>query len=227
MLLDRALGTQLSAAMHRPALSPTLQAKLKRRAFQQRPIQHPRFANLSAAAARAALANADGAWAGQDKFLREVRHDGARDADAIFHPSSKGSDRLSLSMRLFTASGGHPVIQNVDVLETKSNRGAGGHLTLGTPLKIEVFQYHGALEFEDLDEVLARFVAPYAARFADVRRHRKFVDATVVRSTLFAPCCFKRLQSFRMAAVSVSCFRAWCQLRGFTLPHADCLHVHL
>jgi hypothetical protein len=48
------------------------QARFKRRQFQQRPIQHPRFANISAAVARSALANHEGAWGNQDKFLREV-----------------------------------------------------------------------------------------------------------------------------------------------------------
>jgi hypothetical protein len=88
-----------------------------------------------------------------------------------------------MSMRLFTTESGVPVTQNIDVLETKSSK-VGNHLTLGTPLRIEVFQYHNAqdLEFEDLDELLVRFVGPYTAKFRELQSHRKFSSGAPVRS---------------------------------------------
>ena len=158
-----------------------MQARLKRRQIQHRPIQHPRFANISAAAARAALSNHDGPWGQQDKFRREISQDGATDGDALFSPSSKGADRLSLSIRLFSTADA-PIVQNIDLMETKTTK-VGTHLTLGTPLKIRVFQYHKDedLSFDDLDEVLVRFVTPYVHKFAEIRRHKKFVEGPPVR----------------------------------------------
>jgi SH2 domain len=131
--------------------------------------------------------------------------EGARDGDAIFHPSSKGPDRLSLSIRLFSTAAA-PVIQNIDVCETKASK-VGNHLTLGTPLRIEVFQYHdkAELEFEDLDEVLVRFVGPYVAKFREVQHHRKFLDLPPVR--FWAPCCVRCPD---VLLHLLTCFGYWC-----------------
>eukprot|EP00892_Ulva_mutabilis_P012129 jgi/Ulvmu1/9289/UM050_0038.1 len=148
-------------------------AKQKRRAIQNRPITHDRFANLSAAQVRKALI--DPQWNGIEKFRQSFNPAGASEGDAVFHPSPKGSDRLSLSMRLFTRGNRVPVVQCIDLLETKSQK-LGNHLTLGTPLRIGLFDYLDAAstEFEDLDDVLVNFVRPYVDRFRDVTLHKHY-----------------------------------------------------
>jgi hypothetical protein len=162
-----------------------VQAQHKRRPFQQRPIKHLRFANITAAVARSALENREGPWAQQESFLRDIRHTGAIDGDTIFHPSSKGPDRICMSLRLFTSETGAVVTQNIDVMETKAAN-IGSHLSLGTPLRIEVFAYHNKAEaeFEDLDELLIRFVEPYIAKFREVMNHKKFLPGQPVRCHL-------------------------------------------
>lgn len=159
-----------------------LQARNKRRAFQQRPIKHPRFANITAALARSALENREGPWSQQDKFVRDIRPSGAVDGDVVYHPSSKGADRLGMSIRLITTADRVIVTQNIDLMETKSG-GVGSHLQLGTPLRIEVFGYHtpGELEFEDLDEVLVAFAEPYCHKLREICAHKKFVTGPPVR----------------------------------------------
>jgi SH2 domain len=50
----------------------------------------------------------------------------------------------------------------------------GAHLKLGTPLSIDL---GGKMEkYEDLDEVVARYVEPYVENFRALVRHRKFRD---------------------------------------------------
>jgi hypothetical protein len=142
-----------------------------------------RFANITAVVARSALENREGPWAQQESFLRDIRHTGAVDGDAIFHPSSKGPDRICMSLRLFTTELGRAITQNVDVMETKTSN-IGSHLSLGTPLRIEAFSYHkrkDECEFEDLDELLIRFVEPYIAKFREVMHHKKFLAGQPVR----------------------------------------------
>lgn len=156
-----------------------MQAKQKRRAIQNRPITHDRFANLSAAQVRKALI--DPQWNGIEKFRQTFNPQGATDGDAVFHPSPKGSDRLSLSMRLYTRGNRVPVIQCIDLLETKSQK-IGNHLTLGTPLRIAMFDHidSAASEFEDLDDVLVNFVKPYVERFRDVTAHKHYFPGSQI-----------------------------------------------
>ena len=50
----------------------------------------------------------------------------------------------------------------------------GSHLTLGTPLTIEMLGGKEKETYEDLDEVVARYVEPYVANVKELVRHRKF-----------------------------------------------------
>jgi SH2 domain len=134
------------------------QAKQRKRSFQSRPIQHPRFANVLVTRARAALLSET--FDGLDRLRDALRPSGPADGDALFHPSPKGPTRLSLTIRLVSvppASGvdPQPLVQNLDLVETK-RPGAGAHLTLGTPLRVAHLYDHldaADCEFEDLDEV--------------------------------------------------------------------------
>jgi hypothetical protein len=57
-----------------------------------------------------------------------------------------------------------------EVAEGPKGGGAGAHLQLGRPLSITTVA--GAQEFEDLDEIVARYAEPLAANFKAVTRHR-------------------------------------------------------
>ncbi len=71
----------------------------------------------------------------------------------------------------------HPTVMTFDILEKKKAGGAAA-LSLGSELIIT----HGAHyneKFEDLDEVLANFVAPYMRNFNAVVNHRKFAPGNL------------------------------------------------
>ena len=93
-----------------------------------------------------------------------------------------------MSIRLFTTERGATVVTNIDVLETKA-AGANAHLTLGTPLKIGVFAHlpQKDCQFEDLDELIARFGHPFAQRFQEIQRHRKYFAGPPVCPASFPP----------------------------------------
>ena len=65
------------------------------------------------------------------------------------------------------------LIVHKDVVE---GRKRGGQLTLGTPLKIQVSGGGGSMKkeltFEDLDEIMARYVTPVFDRFQEVMKNR-------------------------------------------------------
>ena len=65
--------------------------------------------------------------------------------DVIFRPSSKGEDRLTVTWKVTDG-----VYQHIDVLE----KGKINAFSLGSSLWI------GTEEYEDLDEIMARFVNP-------------------------------------------------------------------
>ena len=150
-----------------------LQDRLKKKAFQQRPINHVRFVNLSPKDVKHALIQPK--WNNVDKLRRYCNPAGAQDGDAVFHPSPKGADRLMLSVRLFTRENRAPVIQQIDVLETKSHK-MGNHLMLGTPLRIQQFPFldDEDTQFEDLDDLLVNFVKLYCEKCREVQKFRHF-----------------------------------------------------
>ena len=71
-----------------------------------------------------------------------------------------------------------------EVAEGPKGGGAGAHLQLGRPLSI--MSVAGAQEFEDLDEIVARYAEPLAANFKAVTRHRCACGRTPARPL---PCC--------------------------------------
>lgn len=76
-----------------------------------------------------------------------------------------------LALQLHKTSEGDLVIHK----DVQEGRKRGGQLTLGTPLKIQLSSGGGMnnqLTFEDLDEIIARYVEPMCERFQEVIKHR-------------------------------------------------------
>ena len=84
--------------------------------------------------------------------------------DVIIRPSTQGVTNVSLTMKYGPGIYGH-----YDIKEgAKPGVGHTANLALGSPLTVE------GVEYEDLDEVYARFVEPIVGFLKDITRHRKF-----------------------------------------------------
>ncbi len=60
-----------------------------------------------------------------------------------------------------------------EVKEGPKGSAVGAHLKLGKPLEITFLGAKGGSEhYEDLDEILARFVEPYVAQLKQIKGHR-------------------------------------------------------
>ena len=79
--------------------------------------------------------------------------------DAIIRPSSKGNDHLTVTWKV-----GPGCYQHVDVLEEKK----ANSFSLGKKLVIE------GEDYEDLDEILARFISPMVALVREVMSNKYF-----------------------------------------------------
>ena len=82
--------------------------------------------------------------------------------DAIIRPSSKGEDHLTLTWKVHKG-----IIQHVDIME----KGKENAFSLGKQLIVNGEAY------EDLDEILARFVQPMASHARDLINFRYFRNA--------------------------------------------------
>ncbi|KAI1293803.1 Transcription elongation factor SPT6 [Halotydeus destructor] len=82
--------------------------------------------------------------------------------EAIIRPSSKGDDHLTLTWKVHDG-----IYQHVDIKE----KGKDNPFSLGSQLYIEGESY------EDLDEIIARYVTPVAAHARDLISFRYFRDA--------------------------------------------------
>lgn len=117
----------------------------KRKSFKPRMIVHPQFQNVSMADAIEALA---------EKDVGEI----------IIRPSSKGPTNLSITLKFYDG-----VYTHIDVLEGgKDSKDFTSFLSLGKTLQI------GDDTFEDLDEVIARYVDPLVSNLKEMLRYRKF-----------------------------------------------------
>jgi hypothetical protein len=63
------------------------------------------------------------------------------------------------------------MFMHTDIMEGPKEGGPGAHLQLGKPLTIR-WVGGGEEEYEDLDEVLARYAEPFVANIKQVLRHR-------------------------------------------------------
>ncbi|CAI7841223.1 unnamed protein product, partial [Closterium sp. NIES-53] len=117
----------------------------RKTAFRPRMITYPLFHNVSLEGAKKVLA---------DKDVGSV----------VIRPSSRGPTHLSITMKLPDGAFTH-----VDVHEGGKDRtSATSFLRLGRTLTI------GDESYEDLDEVMARYIEPLAARMRDMAAYRKF-----------------------------------------------------
>jgi transcription elongation factor SPT6 len=116
-----------------------------------RVVDHPSFKNF-----------------GLDETLQALKD--APIGEAIFRPSSKGLDFLTLSYK-----GLPDLIVHVAILEKDKPHAA----ALGRRLEVQ-----GVGEFEDLDELLARYVNPMVDGMAEVAAHHRFTPGDMAQVEL-------------------------------------------
>lgn len=80
----------------------------------------------------------------------------------VFRPSSKGTDHVSMTMRI-----GERAYLHMDIEESQKSTQGGAQLKLGTPLRV------GNDSFEDLDHLESELVTPLSAVVQSVAKHRK------------------------------------------------------
>ncbi|XP_076825036.1 transcription elongation factor SPT6-like [Clavelina lepadiformis] len=89
--------------------------------------------------------------------------------DAIIRPSSKGSDHLTATWKVADS-----VCAHIDIKEEKKENA----FSLGKSLWI------GNEEFEDLDEIMARYIQPMAANARDLVSHKNYRDVSGKKEVL-------------------------------------------
>ena len=82
-------------------------------------------------------------------------------SDFLFRPSGKGRDHLTLTIQFF-----EEIYINIDVLERNKTETS----AVGSPLVID------GEEFDDLDEVIFRYVHPFVDQAREMINYRKFTD---------------------------------------------------
>jgi transcription elongation factor SPT6 len=120
------------------------------RSYVKRVIAHPSFMNINYNECEKLLSTKDL-------------------GDAIVRPSSKASDHLTITWKLIDG-----VLHNIDVVEkSKTNQ-----FSLGKRLLIIDPRTQDTEEFEDLDEILARYIKPMANTVSDIITHKYYRDLT-------------------------------------------------
>ena len=84
--------------------------------------------------------------------------------EAIIRPSSKGIDHLTVSWKVTDG-----IIQHIDVVEHDKQN----HFSLGKKLCI------GNLEFEDLDEILARYISPLSLNIRQILDYKYYKESVM------------------------------------------------
>ncbi|GJR37279.1 transcription elongation factor SPT6 [Tanacetum coccineum] len=120
--------------------------ELAKKHFKSRMIVHPRFQNITADEAMEMLSDKE-------------------PGESIIRPSSRGTSYLTLTLKIYK-----DVYAHKDIIEDgKENKGP-GMLRLGKTLKI------GEDVFEDLDEVMDRYVDPLVTHLKKMLEYRKFKE---------------------------------------------------
>ncbi|XP_020672293.1 transcription elongation factor SPT6 homolog isoform X1 [Dendrobium catenatum] len=123
--------------------------ELAKKRFKPRMISHPRFQNVTADEAMAFLANKDS-------------------GESIIRPSSKGPSYLTLTLKISNG-----VYAHKDIIESgKDHKDITSLLRIGKTLTIDKDT------FEDLDEVMDRYVDPLVTNLKNVLSYRKFRRGT-------------------------------------------------
>ncbi|KAM0026592.1 putative tex-like protein, HTH domain superfamily [Helianthus debilis subsp. tardiflorus] len=121
--------------------------ELAKKHFKSRMIVHPRFQNITADEAMEMLSDKE-------------------PGESIIRPSSRGPSYLTLTLKIYDG-----VYAHKDIIEGgKENKDITSMLRLGKTLKI------GDDVFEDLDEVMDRYVDPLVANLKTMLAYRKFRD---------------------------------------------------
>ncbi|KAI7755111.1 hypothetical protein M8C21_025981 [Ambrosia artemisiifolia] len=121
--------------------------ELAKKHFKSRMIVHPRFQNITADEAMEMVADKE-------------------PGESIIRPSSRGPSYLTLTLKIYDG-----VYAHKDIIEGgKENKDITSMLRLGKTLKI------GDDVFEDLDEVMDRYVDPLVAHLKAMLAYRKFRD---------------------------------------------------
>ncbi|PWA93343.1 global transcription factor group B1 [Artemisia annua] len=122
--------------------------ELAKKHFKSRMIVHPRFQNITADEAMELLSDKE-------------------PGESIIRPSSRGTSYLTLTLKIYK-----DVYAHKDIIEDgKENKGP-GVLRLGKTLKI------GEDVFEDLDEVMDRYVDPLVTHLKKMLEYRKFKEGS-------------------------------------------------
>ncbi|XP_024967791.1 transcription elongation factor SPT6 homolog isoform X2 [Cynara cardunculus var. scolymus] len=121
--------------------------ELAKKHFKPRMIVHPRFQNITADEAMEMLSDKE-------------------PGESIVRPSSRGPSYLTLTLKIYDG-----VYAHKDIIEGgKENKDITSMLRLGKTLKI------GEDVFEDLDEVMDRYVDPLVGHLKTMLAYRKFRD---------------------------------------------------
>ncbi|KAK9075914.1 hypothetical protein SSX86_004244 [Deinandra increscens subsp. villosa] len=121
--------------------------ELAKKHFKSRMIVHPRFQNITADEAMEMLSDKE-------------------PGESIIRPSSRGPSYLTLTLKIYDG-----VYAHKDIIEGgKENKDITSMLRLGKTLKI------GDDVFEDLDEVMDRYVDPLVTHLKTMLAYRKFRD---------------------------------------------------
>mmetsp|Transcript_1566 Transcript_1566/g.5360 ORF Transcript_1566/g.5360 Transcript_1566/m.5360 type:complete len:1419 (+) Transcript_1566:173-4429(+) len=121
-----------------------MQLPKKASSFVKRNINHPLFHNVSMVEA-----------------FKILESSGV--GDIVIRPSSKGTTHLTLTCKFYDQ-----VYSHVEIRESMKGRDGATNLQLGVPLSV------GDTPYEDLDEIVARFVEPYTSFLKKMLRFRKF-----------------------------------------------------
>ncbi|XP_011040704.1 PREDICTED: transcription elongation factor SPT6-like isoform X1 [Populus euphratica] len=123
--------------------------ELAKKHFKPRMIVHPRFQNITADEAMEFLSDKD-------------------PGESIIHPSSRGPSYLTLTLKVYNG-----VYAHKDIVEGgKEHKDITSVLRIGKTLKI------GEDTFEDLDEVMDRYVDPLVSYLKAMLSYRKFRSGT-------------------------------------------------
>ncbi|XP_021745917.1 transcription elongation factor SPT6 homolog [Chenopodium quinoa] len=123
--------------------------ELAKKHFKSRMIVHPRFQNITADDAMELLADKD-------------------PGESVIRPSSRGPSYLTLTLKVYDG-----VFAHKDIIEGgKDHKGISSLLRIGKTLKI------GEDTFEDLDEVMDRYVDPLVTHLKAMLNYRKFRKGT-------------------------------------------------
>merc|ERR1719263_1147524 len=126
----------------------------RKKKLQKRTIQHEKFRNIDY---------------DETKEYLSTKNSG----EYVFRPSSEGVGFLSLTIKLQSK----PMILMSEKILERGREDGDYTLSLRTPLRLNKKDMENE-EYEDLDEVVGRFIEPILNRVDAVKSHKKFIKGT-------------------------------------------------